>query len=78
MLVEVGAQLHVSTPQRAEMAAALQATGAIVGGGPSGRLWFSTPLPCPDGLRAVALLLTVLSQSDWSTSEAVETLVAKC
>ena len=54
------------------MAAAVQTTGAIVGGGPSGRVWFATPLPCPDGLRTVALLLTLLSQSDWSASEALE------
>jgi phosphomannomutase len=76
-LVELGATLHESSSERAEMAAAVQTTGAVVGGGPSGRVWFSTPLPCPDGLRTVALLLTVLSQSDWSTSEALEMLIAK-
>jgi phosphomannomutase len=71
-LAELGATIHVSPSDRAEMAAAVQTTGAVIGGGPSGRPWFPTPLPCPDGLRTVALLLTVLSQSDWSTSEATE------
>jgi phosphomannomutase len=77
-LAELGATIHVSSAERAEMAGAVQTTGAVVGGGPSGRVWFATPLPCPDGLRTVALLLTVLIQSDWSTSEALEMIIAKC
>jgi phosphoglucosamine mutase len=76
-LADLGATVHVSTSDRAEIAAAVQTTGAAFGGGPSGRVWFPTPLPCPDSLRTVALLLTVLSQSDWSASEATEMLIAK-
>jgi phosphomannomutase len=34
-----------------------------------GRIWFTTPLPCPDALKTLSLLLTLLSRSDRPLSE---------
>lgn len=34
-----------------------------------GRIWFTSPLPCPDALKALSLLLTLLSRSDRPLSE---------
>ncbi len=60
-----GGQVVFSAPRRAQMAAAMRARGGLLGGGPSGRLWYDCDgLPLADGLRTVSLLLVLLSQSD--------------
>jgi phosphomannomutase len=64
-----GVPFHASGPRRNEMHASLLTSGATLGGGASGRFWFCDPRPSPDALRALALLLTVLSQSDRTFSE---------
>ena len=50
---------------RAEMARAIRQSGATLGGGPSGRFWYSPAgLPLPDALRTLTRLLVLLSRSD--------------
>ncbi len=71
LLHGLGAQVTLSGSLRAEMDAALRASGSFLGGGPSGRFWYASPLPLPDGLKTLALLLTILSQSDRPLSEVV-------
>jgi phosphomannomutase len=65
----VGGRVHFSSPERAAMHDAMQEHGAQAGGGPSGRLWFGEQAPVPDALKALALLLTILSQSDLPLGE---------
>jgi len=50
---------------------AMREHGAMAGGGPSGRLWFGGEAPAADILKALALLLTIMSQSDRSLCEMV-------
>jgi len=66
-----GGVCHESSAERSEMAAAMLATRAVLGSGPSGRCWFAGALPCPDAARLLALLLTILSQHDWTLAEAL-------
>jgi phosphomannomutase len=61
-----------SRPSREAMHAAMLGTGAIFGGGPSGRLWFAGQPPWTDALRTVGQLLQLLSQADRPLSEAIE------
>jgi phosphomannomutase/phosphoglucomutase len=68
-----GGRVHFSDPGRAAMYDLMREHLATAGGGPSGRLWFGGASPAPDALRALALLLTILSRSDRRLSEAVET-----
>ncbi len=59
--------------RRAEVAAAMQQHGAVLGGGPSGRLWYDVDtVPLPDALRTLTVLLVVLSQSDRPLSEVLD------
>jgi phosphomannomutase len=68
-----GGRVVLSGARRAEMAAAVQAHGGLLGGGPSGRLWYdSDGLPLPDALRTLTLLLVLLSQSDRPLSEVLD------
>jgi len=46
--------------------------GAVLGGGASGRIWFSVAPPVPDALMALGLLLRVLSQSDLPLGEVLD------
>ena len=57
---------------RQSMFAAMQRSGAALGGGPSGRLWFGGELPHADALRSIGELLQLLSQSDQPLSEVLE------
>lgn len=66
-----GATVVTSGHLRSQMHEAMTQSAALCGGGPSGRYWFGAPLPCPDALRTLALILTVLSQSDRPLSEVV-------
>lgn len=69
-LAAAGARVARSDASRADMHAAMDARGAAVGGGPSGRYWYGGRPPIADGLRSLTLLLTILSQSDRPLSEA--------
>jgi hypothetical protein len=51
-------------------------SGAIVGGGPSGRLWYAAPTAGTDALRTLAWLLVILSQSDRPLSQALREAAA--
>jgi phosphomannomutase/phosphoglucomutase len=66
-----GGQVVFSDAARAAMDNAMREHAALAGGGPSGRLWFGGEAPAADILKALALLLTVMSQSDRSLSELV-------
>jgi phosphomannomutase len=72
----LGASTIKSSPRREQMAAAVQKHHALMGGGPSGRFWYSldTP-PLPDALMSVTILFKALSQSDRSFSEILDVLV---
>lgn len=58
-----------SAPSREAMYSAVRDGGGLLGGGDSGRFWFSENIPMADALQVIALLLTRLSQSDHSLSE---------
>jgi len=66
-----GGHVAFSDPARAAMDNAMREHGAMAGGGPSGRLWFGGEAPAADILKALALLLTIMSQSDRSLCEMV-------
>ena len=54
-----------SSPRRADLSAAMSEHGAPLGGGPSGRFWYSDAgFPSPDALMTVTRLLVLLSRSD--------------
>jgi len=64
-LERLGLRVTVSRVRRAEMAAAMKAENAILGGGPSGRFWHSVGgVPLPDALLTVTRLLVLLSRGD--------------
>ena len=51
--------------RRADMAAAMQRVGAMLGGGVSGRFWHvESGVPLPDGLMTITQLLKLLSRTD--------------
>jgi phosphomannomutase len=65
-----------AAPARREIfAQAMAAAGSCVGGGPSGRIWFAaapTAPAIPDALRALGLLLQMLSGRDATLSQALD------
>jgi hypothetical protein len=64
-LRQLGIQTTSSSPRRADMAAAMRANAAVLGGGPSGRFWHGElALPLCDALLTVTHLLKALSRSD--------------
>ncbi|HVW37156.1 MAG TPA: hypothetical protein VHB99_07615, partial [Pirellulales bacterium] len=63
-LTSAGAKVVRSESSRAAMDAAMREHQAIFGGGASGRFWFGSQPPLPDGLKTLSLVLTILSQSD--------------
>jgi phosphomannomutase len=63
-LTAAGAKVVLSESSRAAMDAAMREHQAIFGGGASGRLWYGSRPPMPDGLKTLSLVLTILSQSD--------------
>jgi phosphomannomutase len=74
-LVELGCRIVRSRPSRAAMHRAMRRSGAVLGGGDSGRFWHLAAIknaeaPIADALRTLALLLAALSQSDRRLSEA--------
>jgi phosphomannomutase len=62
---QLGTPVVLSGVRRAEMAAAMTAHSAALGGGPSGRFWYrEAGVPLPDALMTVTRLLVLLSRSD--------------
>jgi phosphomannomutase len=61
-------------PRRADMERAVRQTGAVLGGGPSGRFWYRREETCvaADALVTLTLLLSLLSRSDRPLSEVVD------
>jgi phosphomannomutase len=65
LLTQRGVHVVTCSPRRAEMAAAMRANAAMLGGGASGRLWHADfGLPLCDALMTVTQLLRALSRSD--------------
>ncbi len=71
-ILDAGADVVASRSAKAEMSECMRDRRAIFGGGPSGRYWFRAPYPVADGLRALSLLLTILSGNDAPLSSALE------
>ena len=69
LLIAAGANVVHSESSRASMDENMRRHGAALGGGPSGRYWFGSHPAAADGLEALSLLLTALSQSDRNLSE---------
>jgi phosphomannomutase len=67
-----GAQPTVAGPRRAAIDVAMRQTAACLGGGPSGRFWFTATPSAADALRAVTQLLVLLSRSDRRFSEVLD------
>jgi phosphomannomutase len=64
-LRQLGIQIAMSSPRRADMAAAMLEHRAMLGGGPSGRFWHAgLGLPLCDALMTVTRLLQTLSRCD--------------
>ena len=68
-LLSAGARTFESPSSRESMFGAMQRTGAALGGGPSGRLWFGEESPRSDALRSLAEVLQLLSQGDAALSD---------
>ena len=61
----LGMRVAMSSPRRADVSAAMSETRRLVGGGPSGRFWYSEAgFPTADALMTVTRLLVLLSRSD--------------
>lgn len=63
------AELIAVPGTREQVARAMYDRAATVGGGTSGRYWFSTPTPVACALRTLSILLTIFSQGDRPVSE---------
>lgn len=74
-IVRQGSQVVRAGASRSSIHRAMRAAGAVLGGGPSGRFWFTdeSAAPIADALHALALLLNVLSLGDRPLSELVAT-----
>jgi phosphomannomutase len=78
LLQTAGARVHRSCAVREAMADRLRTTGALAGGGPSGRVWFHDHRPAADALKMLTLLLNILSQSDRDFSEVLAIARTTC
>jgi phosphomannomutase len=67
-----GAHTIRSESTRQAMSEAIASHGAVLGGGPSGRIWYSGSPAAPDVLLTISLLLTILSESDRSASDVLD------
>jgi phosphomannomutase/phosphoglucomutase len=67
-----GADVHRAEAARETMYCRLRDCRGLTGGGPSGRVWFQDHQPSADALKALALLLNLLSQSDRDLSEVLD------
>ncbi len=72
-IAALGGRAVAADPSRAAMAAAMRQHDALLGGGPSGRLWHAVGrLPLADALRTLTLLLVLLSRDDRPLSEVLD------
>jgi phosphomannomutase len=72
----LGGQVVTAGPTRQAMFQRMESSGAVLGGGPSGRVWFCGPPPVADALAALGLLASLLSQSDRPLSEVLDAAAA--
>jgi phosphomannomutase len=63
-LARLGARVIRTDSTRQAMCEVMHQHAAVLGGGPSGRFWFSGSPAAPDALLTISLLLTILSESD--------------
>jgi phosphomannomutase len=71
-IIDAGGEVVVAGATRSEMFTAARQSGAVLGGGPSGRYWFAcSAVPLADALCAVSLLLAILSKTDRPLSQVV-------
>ena len=70
----MGGRVVLSSPRRAEMERAMREHEGLLGGGPSGRLWYPGGQThfAADALVTITLLLQLLSQSDRPLSEVLD------
>ena len=71
-ITSAGIRVHEAAPLRESMHAAFAASGAAVGGGPSGRIWVVGPPAAADALAVLGWLLALLSRGDRSLSEVLD------
>ena len=72
-IAALGGRAVTADPARAAMAAAMREHEALLGGGPSGRLWHAVGrLPLADALRTLTLVLVLLSRDDRPLSEVLD------
>jgi phosphoglucosamine mutase len=71
-LIKLGARVVQGGATREQMCAAIESSGAVLAGGPSGTFWFSAAPPTADALLCVSLVLTILSGSDRPVSEVLD------
>ncbi|MBI3840045.1 MAG: hypothetical protein HY288_19150 [Planctomycetia bacterium] len=71
-LASLGARAIRSDSTRQAMCEAMHGSGAVFGGGPSGRFCFSGSPAAPDVLLTISLLLTILSESDRTLSDVLD------
>jgi phosphomannomutase/phosphoglucomutase len=67
-----GGRTITAAPGRAAMAEAIRGSGAVLGGGPSGRFWFAVGPAAADALRVLTQTLVLLSRSDRRLSEVLD------
>jgi phosphoglucosamine mutase len=63
-LERLGARVCGGEATRQAMCERMQSSGALVGGGASGRYWYSGPPAMSDALWSLSLVVSILSQSD--------------
>lgn len=71
-LERLGAEVSRAPSTRQAMSEWFAERGAVLAGGPSGRVWFAARPPAPDALLALCFWLSVLSQSDRTASEVLD------
>ena len=71
-----GGSATESSPTREAMDIAMRTSGALLGGGPSGRIWHREAVPAADALKTLTMLLAILSKSDAPLSQVVDEAVA--
>ncbi len=65
----LGGLAQQSLASRQAMYESLRRAGALIGGGPSGRIWLAGAAPTCDTLLSLSMLLRLLSESDLPLSE---------
>jgi phosphomannomutase len=67
-----GGRVVAGPSVRAVMEQTMRQAGALLGGGPSGRIWHNPGHATPDALRTLTSLLVLLSRSDRRMSEVLD------